>query len=132
MYTTRGPPLHPFATLFAATPEECYPQLLSCLPSDGEVTSYLKVFENRVNICSFPHVPVEITRSEVDRFLSDRENNTHTCPDMLALLFAAIALGAQYSVWEKSGERWDAHVMNVESRKGDVFSELHGRCDVRN
>ena len=124
MYTPRNAPPHPFATLFKATPEECIPELLSCLPpTTEELLDYLSFFEKRVNICSFPHVPIEITRSEVERFLSDARKNAQMYPDMLALLFAAIALGAQHSVWDKSGEQWNTDVMHVEMRKGDVYSE---------
>ncbi|CAO2649913.1 Nn.00g012050.m01.CDS01 [Neocucurbitaria sp. VM-36] len=121
MYAPKNPPPHPFATLFKATPEECIPELLSCLPTKEELLGYLTVFEKRVNVCSFPHVPIEITRSEVERFLSDARKNSQLYPDMLALLFAAIAIGAQHSVWDKSGEQWKAEVMDVEMRRGDVY-----------
>jgi hypothetical protein len=128
MYAPRNPPPYPFATLFKATPEECIPQLLSCLPSREELLEYLQTFEKRVKVCSFPHVPVEITGSEVERFLSDDRKNAQMCPDMLALLFAAIALGAQYSAWDKAGGKWVADVINAEMGKGDVYS----KCILRN
>lgn len=123
MYTPRNPPLFPFPTLFPANPGECVRELLSCLPSKGELLEYLNYFEKRVNICSFPHVPIEITRSEVERFLSDAKKNAQMCPDMLALLFAAIALGSQHSVWDKSGEQWSSDVMDTEMQKGNVYSK---------
>lgn len=123
-YTNSHTPSYPFATLFKATPQECIPQLLSCLPLDEEIAQYLVSFERRVNVCSFPHMPLEITRSEVERFLSDRQKNSEMYPDMLALLFAAIALGGQYSVWDKSGGQWVSQTMDAEIRKCDVFSRL--------
>ncbi|KAL6704458.1 hypothetical protein ACN47E_008202 [Coniothyrium glycines] len=121
MYTPRNAPPHPFATLFPATPEECIPHLLSCLPSRTELLECFRIFDGSVSLSSFPYVPIEITRSEVERFLSEAEKNAHLCPDMLALLFAALALGAQYSIWEKAGGRWDDEVVRTELRKGDVY-----------
>jgi hypothetical protein len=126
MYTPKDPQPYPFPTLFPATYEECIPELLLCLPDRDELFECLAGFEKRVIVCSFPHVPFEITRSEVERFLDDSRRNAQMCPDMLALLFAAIALGGQHSVWDRSGGRWDANAMDVENRKGKVYSKLTG------
>ncbi|OAL45787.1 hypothetical protein IQ07DRAFT_603723 [Pyrenochaeta sp. DS3sAY3a] len=120
-YTDSHTPSYPFATLFKATPQECIPQLLSCLPQDGEIHQYLDSFERRVNIFSFPHMPLEITRSEIERFLSERQKNSEMHPDMLALLFAAIAVGGQYSIWDKSGEQCVQGAMDAKMRNCDVF-----------
>jgi hypothetical protein len=109
--------------VFLATPEECIPQLLDCLPSRDELLESLGAFERRVSVCSFPHVPFEITRSEVERFLDDGRRNAQMCPDMLALLFAAMALGGQHSVWDTSGCQWEADAMAIEIGKGNVYSE---------
>jgi hypothetical protein len=121
MYTPKTPPPYPFATMFAATPEECIPQLLSVLPTRREMMEYLAAFEKRVHICSFPHIPIEISKSEIERFFADEQRNARMCPDMLALLFAAMALGAQHSVWDKSGGRWKAEVMDAETQRGNVY-----------
>jgi hypothetical protein len=119
MYTlSTNLPTYPFATLFSAAPDECIPQLLSCLPLKAELLECLDAFERHVNA----HVPVEISRSEVDRFLFDPKKNAQLCPAMLALLLAVIALGAQHSVWDKGGGRWDADVMEAETQKGNVYS----------
>jgi hypothetical protein len=121
MYTPRNPPPYPFATLFKGTPDECIPELLSVLPQRDELFSYLDSFQKRVHVCSFPLIPTEITKSEVERFLSDARRNAQMCPDMLALLFAALALGSQHCVWDKCGGKWVASVMKEESQKGDVY-----------
>ncbi|KAF1944955.1 hypothetical protein EJ02DRAFT_452044 [Clathrospora elynae] len=121
LYTPRNPPTYPFATLFHAAPDQCIPQLLSCLPAMEELFEYLAALEKKVNVCALPHVPVEISRSEVERFLFDPKKNVMMCPDMLALLFSALALGAQHSVFDKGGGKWDAHVMEAETRKGNVY-----------
>jgi hypothetical protein len=121
IYAPRNPPTYAFPTIFSAASGVL--PLLDCLPVKEELLEYLSAFERHVSICSFPYVPVEISRSEVERFLVDSKKNAQMCPDFLALLFAAIALGAQYSVWRKAGGRWDADLLDIESRKGNVYSE---------
>jgi hypothetical protein len=123
MYTPKNPPPYPFPTFFPATPEECIPELLKCLPQREELFECLHAFEKRVHVCSFPHVPLEITKSEVERFLDDARRNAQMCPDMLALLFAAIALGGQHSVWDRSGGQWGADAVHFEVAKGNIYSE---------
>ncbi|KAF1978929.1 hypothetical protein BU23DRAFT_595441 [Bimuria novae-zelandiae CBS 107.79] len=121
MYTSKCPPPHPFPTLFKPMPEECISQLLDCLPTTEELLDYLGFFEKRVHLCAFPHVPMEITRDEVERFLSDPRKNAQMCPDMLGLLFAALALGSQYSAWDRSGGQWKAETMKAELQRGNVY-----------
>ena len=82
---------------------------------------YLAAFEKCVQICAFPYLPIELTENEIERFLSDSERNARLCPDMLALIFAAIALGAQHSVWDKSGEQWKAQSVDTEAQRGNVY-----------
>lgn len=123
MYTPKSPSSYPFATLFPATPEQCIPQLLDILPDRSELLEYLAAFEQRVHICAFPYLPIELTKTEMERFLDDPERNARMCPDMLALIFAAIALGAQHSVWDKAGEQWRAEFVDAEAKRGNVYSE---------
>ncbi|KAF2124535.1 hypothetical protein P153DRAFT_326836 [Dothidotthia symphoricarpi CBS 119687] len=120
-YTPKTPLPDPFATLFSATPDQCIPQLLKILPADEHLLEYLDAFERRITVCSFPQVSIEITKSEVERFLSDRRKNAAMCPDMLALLFAAMALGAQHSVWDRGGGQWNANIIDEETQKGNVY-----------
>ncbi|XPS81632.1 hypothetical protein M3J09_013562 [Ascochyta lentis] len=121
MYTPETPSSYPFATLFPASSEQCIPQLLGILPARKELFEYLAVFEKRVYVCAFPHLPIELTKNEIERFLADAERNARMCPDMLALVFAAIALGAQHSVWDKSGEQWKADLVDAEAQRGNVY-----------
>ncbi|UPX11978.1 uncharacterized protein EKO05_0002556 [Ascochyta rabiei] len=121
MYTPETPASYPFATLFPAGPEQCIPQLLDILPARKELFEYLAVFEKRVYVCAFPHLPIELTKCEIERFLADAERNARMCPDMLALVFAAIALGAQHSVWDQSGEQWKAGLIDAEAQRGNVY-----------
>lgn len=121
MYTPKSPSSYPFATLFPASAELCIPQLLGILPARKELFEYLNAFENRVYVCAFPHLPIELAKNEIERFLADAERNARMCPDMLALIFAAIALGAQHSVWDKSGEQWKAEFVDAEAQRGNVY-----------
>ncbi|PVH93108.1 hypothetical protein DM02DRAFT_634836 [Periconia macrospinosa] len=124
MYTNKVPPPHPFPTMFPHTPDNCIPELLRCLRLEearDELFEDLESFEKRVHICAFPYVPVEITKSEVERFLADPMKNAQMCPDMLALLFAVLALGSQHSAWDKSGGKWQADMTHQTLRKGDVY-----------
>lgn len=132
LFVPTSPSTYPFATLFAATPEECIPQLLNILPGREAVHDYLTAFENRVYVCAFPHLPVELTKNEVDRFLADPERNSRMCPEMLALIFAAIALGAQHSVWDKGSESWRTETIDEEAQRGNVYSQssLRGHSTV--
>lgn len=125
MYTPRNPPPYPFPTIFPASLDACIPELLACLPPKDEILGCLRAFESRVNVCSFPHVPFEITQSEIERFLSNAEADAQRCPDMLALLFAALALGGQHFVWDRSGGQWEPRAMHEQLQNGDVFSKSY-------
>ena len=114
-----------------------YRGLLDCLPEQGELMEYLDAFQKRAQACSFPHVPSEITKTEVERFLSDKRKNAEAFPDMLALLFAALALGAQHGVWDRHGGKWAPGAMEQEVNKANVYSEsipfvlILARCVAR-
>lgn len=112
---------YPFATMWLAA-LECIPALLGCLPPQQELFGYLDAFQTRVQTCSFPHTPEEITRKEVEHFLADAKN-AEVYPDRLALIFAALALGAQAGVFDKHGGRWVEDAMAAECSKADVYSE---------
>src|SRR5262249_46382390 len=106
---------YPFPTLWHAFPQVCIPELvLRCLPDDDEVFEYLAAFQKRAQTCAFPHVPEEITEKEVERFLLDRVDNAQKYPDMLALIFSALALGAHNGSFDRLGGEWIAEGMKEE------------------
>ena len=121
IYAPRELPPFAFATLWRANLDDCIPGLLGCLPPRQELMGYLEAFQKRVQICSFPHVPNEITKTEVDRFLSDARKNAERFPDMLALIFAALALGSQHSVFDKCGGKWIEGAMERETERGNLY-----------
>ena len=86
-----------------------------------DIYVYLDAFQARASSCSFPHVPLECTRIEIERFMSNKEHNALVHPDMLALLFATLAQGLQNGVFDRCGGRWIHEVMEDESKKGDVY-----------
>ena len=68
-------------------------------------------------------MPDEITAIKVERFLSNSQKNAETFPDMLALLFAALAQGSQNGVFDKCGGKWVEGAMEAEAKKGDVYGK---------
>ena len=112
---------HPFPTLWSAK-DQTVP-LVQCLPPDDEIFAYLDAFQRRAQSCSFPHVPEECTKTEVQRFLDNRYHNAAVNPDMLALLFTTIAQGLQNGCYDKFGGQWWKGGMALECEKGDVYSE---------
>ena len=112
-------PLYPFSTLWRA--EGGTSVLLDCLPPRDEMLRYLDAFQLRAQSCSFPHVPEEITTKEIDRFLANAEDNAFRHPDMLALIFAALAQGLQTGVFDRSGGDWVEGAMEAEAWKGDLY-----------
>lgn len=97
--------------------------LLNVLPADEEIFCYLEAFQRRAQSCSFPHTPEECTVAEVKRFLSNKEHNAFIHPDMLALLFAALAQGLQNGVYDQYGGQWVEGAMETELLKADVYSK---------
>lgn len=110
---------HPFPTLWSAKDETA--GLVELLPSGEDLHFYLGSFQRRVQSCSFPHVPEECTEAEIRGFLENVEHNAAVHPNMLALLFAALAQGLQDGVYDRNGEKWIAGSVEAESQKGDVY-----------
>lgn len=81
-------------------------QLLELLPEREELFACLDVFQRHAQACSFPHMPDNVTKRGIERFLSDRERNAELCPEMLALIFATLATGLQMGKYDKDRGRW--------------------------
>lgn len=120
---------HPFPTLWSAKDETA--GLVELLPSGEDLHFYLGSFQRRVQSCSFPHVPEECTEAEIRGFLENVEHNAAVHPNMLALLFAALAQGLQDGVYDRNGEKWIAGSVEAESQKGDVYSRWLHSCRYR-
>lgn len=122
MYAAPGS-MYPFPTMWPTSGDpNCIPKLLSCLPPPEQLYECLDLFQKRAQSCSFPHVPDEITRKEVERFLADARNNAERFPDMLALIFAALATGVQMGSYDKNGSQWAADQMRKAKDEADVYS----------
>jgi hypothetical protein len=98
--------------------------LTDLLPSDEEIFQHLEHFHRRAQSCSFPHVPDEVTKKEVERFLADRKNNAEKAPDMLGLIFAALAVGMQIGVFDQNGCQWHQPSMAISHSKGEAWRKL--------
>ncbi|KAI4725437.1 hypothetical protein E4T49_06788 [Aureobasidium sp. EXF-10728] len=118
MYATQDA-MYPFPTLWPAMSRTH--GLLQCLPSRDQLYHYLDVFSQKARGFAFPYVPEDLSQKEVERFLEKAEENAEKVPDLLALIFAALALGVQLDTF---GSRKDAEsgVTQTSSRKGEIFS----------
>lgn len=95
----------------------------SLLTSHDEIYACLDMFQRRAQSCYFPHTPDEVTKKEVERFLSDVEGNAEKFPDMLALIFATLATGMQMGVYDVHGG-WVADLVEQTRKKSDVYCEF--------
>ena len=111
---------HPFPTLWAAKDDTS--TILKLLPPEEDIFYYVDAFQRRAQAFSFPHVPSECTHQEVQNFLDNVDHNAALHPDMLALLFATLALGLQDGTYDRCGERWVYGGVEDEAKKGDVYS----------
>ncbi|KAI9815597.1 MAG: hypothetical protein M1832_005458 [Thelocarpon impressellum] len=126
VFAFQDAPCFPFGTFWRA--DGLGPAPVHCLPPRDEIFAYLDAFQKRAQSCSFPHVPEEITRKEVERFLENSHDNAVRHPAMLALIFAALAQGLQNGVYDKSGGRWVAGAMEAEAWKGDMYIAAAMQC----
>jgi hypothetical protein len=117
MYVTQDA-MYPFPTLWPAMSHT--EGLLQCLPSLEQLYGYLDSFNQRAQGFAFPYVPADLTRKEVEHFLGNAQENAEKVPDLLALIFAAIALGVQLGTFEDQREA-PADALQAYSRKGELF-----------
>jgi hypothetical protein len=109
--------MYPFPTLWPAMSRT--QGLLQCLPPRDELYHYLASFSEKARGFAFPYVPEDLTQKEVERFLENAEENADKVPDLLALIFAALALGAQLDTF---GSRpAETGIAQTSSRKGEIF-----------
>ncbi|MCJ1245941.1 hypothetical protein MMC30_003145 [Trapelia coarctata] len=109
----------PFPTLWHAQHGTC--RLVDLLPNKIDLLSLLRAFEHHAPLGYFPYVPEECTERGVDRFLANVERHSLLHPDILALLFAALAQGVQSGLYGRCGGKWVPGAMHREVKKGDVF-----------
>ena len=122
---------HPFPTLWSA--KDGTSSLVQLLPSKEDIFLLIEGFQCRAQSCSFPHLPEECTRREIERFLENVETNAQVHPDMLALLFSTLALGVHNAAYDRYGGKWVAGAMEDETKKGDVYGKPNdvARLEVR-
>lgn len=98
--------------------------LLSALPDATELFKCIDMFQKRANATSFPHMPAEdVSKKEIERYLAEAEVNAMSHPDMLALLFAMLAVGTQVSVWDAGGGQWSEGEVSKALVNGNIYSE---------
>lgn len=117
MYATQDA-MYPFPTLWPAMSRT--QGLLQCLPPRDELYHYLESFTQKARGFTFPYVPEDLSQKEVERFLENGEENADKVPDLLALIFAALALGVQLDTF-RSRQAAETGVVQTSSRKGEIF-----------
>jgi hypothetical protein len=117
MYVTQDA-MYPFPTLWPAMSRT--EGLLQCLPSFEQLHGYLDSFSQKAQGFAFPYVPADLTRKEVEHFLENAQENAEEVPDLLALIFAALALGVQLGTFRNQKEA-RADASQACSRKGEIF-----------
>ncbi|KAL9585054.1 MAG: hypothetical protein Q9212_001744 [Teloschistes hypoglaucus] len=120
-------PANPFPTAWRMTdPPSTIAELL---PKDEqEIYFHLHAFQGRAQSFSFPYMPAECTKAEVQRFLMNRKENSDHHPGMLALLFAVLAQGIQHGVYDKYGHTWHAGSMEMECETSNAFIAASMQC----
>jgi hypothetical protein len=113
--------MYPFPTLWPAMSRT--EGLLQCLPPREQLFIYLESFSHKAQCFAFPYIPEELTIKEVEHFLKNVEENAEKVPDLLGLIFAALALGVQLGTFEgRRGSQTDTS--QPDSKKGEVFCKL--------
>lgn len=101
--------------------------LLELLPDRDELFRTLDFFQQQAQCCSLAHVPDEVTRKEVERFLSDAEADALKAPDVLGLIFATLAAGMQMGVHDRGGSRWMQGAMEVSHQGSECYCKRQRR-----
>ena len=112
---------HPFPPLWNSRPVSC---LINVLPNKDEINALLDAFDHYASIGMFPCLPEECSRSRVQQFLDNIEHNSQVEPDMLALLFAALALGVQCGMYDRCGGSWIPGAIGEVVYKGNYFRKF--------
>ena len=113
---------HPFPTLWKSEPVSC---LINVLPNKDEIIALLDAFEQyAAPLGMFPCLLEECSKSKVQLFLSNVEHNSQVHPDMLALLFATLALGVQCGTYDRCGSNWIPGVMPKVLYQGNYFRKF--------
>jgi hypothetical protein len=68
--------------------------------------------------------PDEEIFQHLEHFHADRKNNAEKAPDMLGLIFAALAVGMQIGVFDQNGCQWHQPSMAISHSKGEAWRKL--------
>ena len=121
MYAADQQPSYPFPVI--ANFSEIH-TLLQLLPERAELFACLDVFQHRAKSCSFPQMPGEVAKKEVERFLNDADRNANNFPDMLALIFATLATALQMGQYDRSGGQWVEGDVEKSRQRSDAFRKV--------
>lgn len=116
----------PVAYPFPALPigDNTTAALTSLLPAKKDIFGSLEVFHSIAQSFAVPQTPDKTRTKEMQHFLSDVERNATKAPDMLALLFAALALALHMSVFGRR-RNWSSAKIKAAFTRGECYSTCH-------
>lgn len=114
---------YPFPTHWTADHQNCVSALLSSLPNKSNLLRSLDAFRSGTLSLFLPQVPDEIEPAFVERVLSQAREKLDTPPEILSILFAALAQGSQLSHFDEEKGRWGEGQERSESQKGEIYSK---------
>jgi len=100
------------------------------LPSRDEIIDCLNTFQHITQEFAVPYTPDSLARPNVEQFLDNAEYNATKAPDMLALLFAALALVLQ-AIPINRNHQCAKIAAQARCIRGDCYSKLlPGYCST--
>lgn len=95
--------------------------LCDLLPPKNRVFECLEALQCCAQFWSFPHLSDEVTKEEIENFLTDPKNNAEKAPSMLGLIFASLALSIQLGVFHQSSQEWVSGVLQGSHNASECY-----------
>ncbi|KAM0724028.1 hypothetical protein Q7P37_001019 [Cladosporium fusiforme] len=105
--------------------------LTRLLPDENEILTSLGVFHDIAQGFVVPQTPDKTRKKEIQRFLSDIERNATKEPDMLALLFASLALVLHMSLIGKR-RSYSSETPEIAFARGECYKVSASMQALRN
>jgi hypothetical protein len=95
--------------------------LCNLLPPKKTIVKCLKTLRYCTQFYSSLYLLDEMTKSEIDHFLTDPKKNAEEAPGMLGMIFANLAVGTQIGVFYHSGREWMSDVLQGSHNASECY-----------